>query len=226
MISEPRTIARIVELFHIPIQHTPELLRAIYLAVSSSCGYDNFVRVSGGARLEAAPGEGTGGTSRVLFLKDRISFHDELNNVSLEHFLRRIEEVVNVATEKLSVPIFIARNITVRTVAGAPRGQHASQFLAENLFQLDPEALQPLGRPAQLVGFRMLFPPADPKGGTHQVRIEAYLRDPRSLFIEDMATFKIPVQPRDRARVAEELREVDDFIQERVSAFLSQFPRT
>ena len=58
MIGEPRTIARIVEFFHIPLQHSVDTLREVYQAVSGSCGYDNFIRVSGGAKLESATGEG------------------------------------------------------------------------------------------------------------------------------------------------------------------------
>ncbi|MEE8142088.1 MAG: hypothetical protein V3T77_03230 [Planctomycetota bacterium] len=225
MISEPRTIARIVELFHIPIQHSPEVLRDVYLAVSSSCGYDNFLRIPGGARLESAAPEGGGGVSRVTFNKDRIIFSEEHRNTSLENFSRRIDEVVSVASEKLSVPIFIVRNHILRVVVSVPKGQHSSQFLSENLFRLQQEDLEELGRPGQIIGMRFLFPARDHSQGTHQVRIESYLRDRRSLFIEDSATFKFPIQSRDRERLSVELRDVEEFVHERVSAFLNRFPR-
>ncbi len=224
MISEPRTITRIVDLFHIPIQHSPDLLRDLYLAVSGSCGYDNFIRLTGGARLESAASE-SGGVSRVTFLKDRISFSEERANLSLEIFSKRMEEVVHVAREKLSMPILIARNVTLRAVAALPRGQHSSQFLSEHLIRLSAQDLAALGRPGQTIGLRMLFPASDPQKGTHQVRIESYLRDPRSLFLEDMASFKFPLQSRDRERLTGELREVEDFLYEHVKNFLNQFPR-
>ncbi len=68
-------------------------------------------------------------------------------------------------------------------------------------------------------------PGGDQKSGSHQVRVEAYLRDPRSISVEDVATFKVPVQSRDRDRIATEMSEVEDFVHERVTAFLSQFPK-
>ena len=224
MISEPRTISRIVELFHIPLQHSPELLRGVYQEISGSCGYDNFIRISGGARLESAATEG-GAVSRLSFLKDRISFHEEHSELSLESLQRRIDAVLQVATDRLSIPIFIVRNVTFRAVAAAPRGQHSSQFIAANLFRIEEQELEPLGRPGSIIGFRMHFPAQDPKGGTHQVRIESYLRDPRSLFLEDWATFKVPLQSRDMQRLSSELNEVEEFLHERVNAFLNQFPR-
>ncbi|MFQ5654659.1 MAG: hypothetical protein ACE5GW_08005 [Planctomycetota bacterium] len=223
MISEPRTISRNVELLHIPIQHEPQVLRDIYVEVSRSCGYENFIRARDGARLECAGGEGRG-LSRVVFMKDRITFQEEQGDTSLEHLLRRIEEVVNTATDRISLPLFVCRNVTQRAIASVTQGKHSAQFLAENLFQLTPDHLGPLGRPAHLLGVRLHCPPPDIKEGSHQIRIESYLRDPRALFVEDVASFKMPVQSRDHARIATELREVEKFLNEQVHAFLSQFP--
>ncbi len=220
-ISEPRTIARNIDFLHIPVQHNPELLRDLYLEVSRSCGYENFIRVGNGARLETI-GEG-GGFSRLTFANDRISFQEEHNNISLENQFRRVEEVIKVTSSKLGIPIYICRNVTLRAVASAPT--NSSQFLTENLFQVGPEEMSPFGRNGHLVGFRMHFPPKEPKGGLHQIRIESYLRDPRSLFLENMGTFKLPLQPSETARIKSELSEVDDFVHERMSKFLDQFPR-
>ena len=224
MIGEPRTLARIVELFHIPLQHDMDQLRDVYLQVSNSCGYDNFTRQPGGAYLEAAAGE-SGGVSRVVFLKDRIRFREERTRGTVETFRKRMEQVIQVVTEKLSIPVFIIRNITVRAVCAAPSGQSAPRFITENLFDIDGDDFNVMGRPTQIIGMRMHIPPTDQDEGAHQIRIESYLRDQRSLFVEDVATFKVPVQSRDRDRINAELDEVEDFVQERVSGFLNQFPR-
>ncbi len=224
MIGELRTIARIIELFHIPLQHDVEQLRDVYLEVSRSCGYDNFTRQPGGALLESAASEG-GMVSRVSFQKDRITFQEEHGKTSLESFQPRLDEVIHIATERLSIPIFILRNITVRGVAAAPGGRSAAQFLAEAMFRVAAEDLAPLGRPAQLIGFRLQLPATDQKSGLHQARIETYLRDARALYVEDVATFKFPIPSRDKERIAAELREVDACVHDRIAAFLNQFPR-
>ncbi len=220
-ISEARTIARNIDFLHIPVQHNPEQLRDLYVEVSKSCGYDNFIRVGTGARLETVLENG--GSSRLTFSNDRISFQEEHNNISLESQVRRVEEVIKVVTAKLGIPIYVCRNITLRAVAAAPT--HSSQFITDNLFQVDGDEMDPFGRSGRIVGFRMHFPPTDPKDGLHQIRMESYLRDPRSLFLEDIGTFKLPMQPGEVKRIRELLVEVDNFVHERMCKFLNQFPR-
>ncbi|MGE3164583.1 MAG: hypothetical protein AB7O52_06740 [Planctomycetota bacterium] len=224
MIGEPRTIARILELIHLPVQHGPDVLRDVYLAISSSCGYDNFIRMADGARLETASSQG-GGFSRVTFGSDRIVLHEEHNNVGVETFLRRAQEVLRVSTEKVAIPVLVCRNVTLRAVASVPGGRTAPQFLGENLIRISDEEFQKFGRPGGVIGLRMHFPPADMRGGLHQVRVESYLRDPRSVFLEDVASFKMPLQGRDMGKLGEELMETEDFLHERVVGFLGQFPR-
>ena len=56
MLSEPRTISLISEFIHVPAVHAPEKLREIYSEVCRTCGYENFLRVQGGARIECGHG--------------------------------------------------------------------------------------------------------------------------------------------------------------------------
>ena len=51
MLSEPRTISILAELVHLPCKHPFERLRDVYNAVSTPCGYDNCIRLPGGARF-------------------------------------------------------------------------------------------------------------------------------------------------------------------------------
>ncbi|MCA8958923.1 MAG: hypothetical protein KDC38_00360 [Planctomycetes bacterium] len=222
MVGEPRTISRILEFFHLPVQHSPEVLRDIYMQVSSSCEFDNFLKIPGGARLVTA-GE-SGESSSVSFMKDRVSFQEEQPSSSLEILLRRIEATLAATIGHCNIPLFVARNITFRAVLSVPRGETAPQFLSENFFDLSPEQFRSFDRPGALVGFRMQFPPKDPtREPLHQVRIEAYLRDPRLLFIEDWGTFKVPVPSHDFGRLSAEAKDVDSFLGDRLVGFLSQF---
>jgi hypothetical protein len=219
VIGEASTLSRIVELLHLPAQHSPETLREVYTTISTSCGYDNFIRQSGGARLESIENEG-GAISRLTLSRDRIIFQEERTRSGLEHFSRRIEAALAVIAPKLSIPLFIARTITQRAVAQIPSGEQAPGFLARTMFRIGPEQLGQLGRPAQVVGLRLDLPSRTPQDGAHRVRVETYLRDPSSLFLEDIATFKVPVQSQDHAKVTTELEEVDSFLGERLTGFL------
>ncbi len=225
MIGEPTTISRIVELIHLPIQHTAETLREIYAEISTSCGYDNFIRQQGGARLESLETE-SGSISRVTFMRDRIIFQEERTSSGLEHLVRRIEEALKVATVKAGIPLLIARTITQRAVASVANGETASNFQARTVFRFEEEDLATLNRPTQVVGFRLNFPARQPQEGSHRVRIETYLRDPASLFIEDVGTFKVPVQAQDQSRLKTELREVEEFLGSHLTAFLNRLSFT
>ncbi|MFN0060314.1 MAG: hypothetical protein ACKVX7_17790 [Planctomycetota bacterium] len=221
---EMRTLSRQYELFHLPAQYTPEQLREIYFQVSRSCEYDNFLRLPGGARLEVAAGEGVSNESSVTFTKDRIFFREESVGGSREHLLKRVTEVLTVAVEKVGLPFYIARNITLRAVCQTPRGMSSTAFMAEHLFKINAQHNTVFDRPAQLVGFRMQFPCRDPlREATHQLRIETYMRDARSLYVEDIASYKVPVPARDLARVETEFRDAEVFLHDQVGKFLGQF---
>ena len=219
MIGEPTTISRIVELLHLPASHTPETLREVYSEISTSCGYDNFIRQPGGARLESVETE-AGTATRLTFTRDRIVFQEERTRTGLDHFSRRIEATLKVAAPKLGIPLVVARTITQRAIVGVPGGETAPGFLGRTVFRFGAEELQPLDRPARLVGFRLDFPARTPQDGAHRVRIETYLRDQSSLFIEDVGTFKVPVQSLDHAKIQKELQEVEDFLGDRLTGFL------
>lgn len=219
MIGEARTNSRILELLHLPAQHSPEALREVYGMISVSCGYDNFIREPGGARLESVESE-AGAHSRLTFGRDRIIFHEEGTRTGLDHFARRVEAALRVAAPKLGIPLLIARTVTQRAMAQVPSGERAPGFLARTVFRIGPQDLQALGRPAQVVGMRLDLPPRTPQDGAHRVRVETYLRDPSSLFLEDIATFKVPVQSLDHAQVAKELEEVDLLLNDKLTAFL------
>ncbi len=223
MLAEPQTISRILEFFHLPMQHHQEALRSVYLHVSQSCGYDNFSRLPDGARLATAEGEGVGSSS-ITFHKDRMIFREDFVPATLDEFLKRVEESLDKSVRELNIPVLIARNLTFRALIGLPSGQLAPKFLSDHLFRVDDQHLAACGQPGQLVGFRLQFAPKDPRlEAHHQVRIESYGRDPQSLFVEDIGTFKIPVQGQDWKRLAWEAREVEKFLLEKISHFLSQF---
>jgi hypothetical protein len=224
VIGEASTTSRILEFLHLPAQHSPEALREVYSMISAACGYDNFIREPGGARLESFEGE-SGGISRLTFARDRITFLEERARTGLDHFSRRVDAALRVAAPKLGIPLLIARTVTQRAFAQIPSGERAPGFLARTIFRIGAEDLGTLGRPAQVVGLRLDLPSRTPQDGAHRVRVETYLRDPSSLFLEDIATFKVPVQSLDLAQVTKELEEVDAFLGDKLVAFLSGLDR-
>ena len=57
-----------------------------------------------------------------------------------------------------------------------------------DLIGFDDET-QAFGREPQLYGIRLVFPGSNEEPGSHNLRIESFHNDPRSLFIENVSSF-------------------------------------
>lgn len=212
------------ELVHVPTVHTPERLRAVYNEVCGTCGYENFLRVQGGARIERNEPEGSG-LSQLTFLADRIQMTEDRTGISGEQFGKKVQAVLSVAMPALGIPFLLVQVCTVRAIAAPNSFPNASEYLARSLFRIQEEDLAPLHRPTSVFGFRLVFPPTKQEPHNFNVRVECYARDGRSLYIENVGTFKTPIQGANLQEVEENLRKTSDFLVENVVSFLSQFDR-
>ena len=224
MLSEPRTITLLTELVHLPTVHSPEKLREVYNEVCTTCGYENFLRVQGGARIERKEPEGNG-SSVLTFLADRIQITEDHTGTSAEQFGRKIQAVLSTALQALGIPFLLVQVCTVRVTATPNSFRNASEYLAKSVFRIQPDDLQPLERPTSVFGFRLVFPPTKNHPHNFNVRVECYARDGRSLYIENVGTFKAPIQPSNLKEVETNLLKTSNFLVQNVHSFLSNFDR-
>jgi len=224
LLSEPRTISLLTELIHLPVVHAPEKLRAVYNEVCRTCGYENFLRVQGGARIERRELEGEG-FSQLSFSGDRIQLTEDHTGVSVEQFGRKAVAVLSTALPTLGIPLILIQQATVRITAVPNSFKTASEYLARSVFRIQADDLQPLGRPTSVFGFRLVFPPAAHEPQNYNVRVECYVRDGRSLYIENVGTFKTPIQPGGIEQVEKNLQMTSTFLVNNVVQFLSVFDR-
>ncbi|HVR75988.1 MAG TPA: hypothetical protein VMT52_16775 [Planctomycetota bacterium] len=224
MLSEPRTISLLTELIHLPVVHVPEKLREVYNEVCRTCGYENFTRIPGGARIERRDAEGEG-FSHLSFVGDRIQLTEDHTGVSVDQFGKKVLAALTAALPALGIPIILGQHTTIRMTATPNSFRSASEYLARSLFKIRPEDLGPLGRPTSVFGLRLVFPPTSEHPQNYNVRIECYVRDGRSLYIENVGTFKQPIQPAGIDQVDRNLQMSSDFLVEHVIKFLSSFDR-
>lgn len=224
MLSDPRTISLITELLHIPAAHSPERLREVYSEVCRACDYENFTRISGGARIERREAEGEG-FSQLTFQGDRIQVTEDHTGITVDQFARKVHAVLEIALPRLGIPIILLHNVTVRVASTPNTFKSAPELLARSIFKLTPEDIQPLQRPVNVFGFRLVFPPTQDDPRSFNVRVETYVRDQRSLYIENIGTFKHPLQPGEIDKVDQNLHATSAFIAESVIPFLSRFDR-
>jgi hypothetical protein len=222
MLSEPRTISLITELVHVPVAHSPAKLREVYGAVCARCGYENFLRIQGGARIERRNPEEEG-FSQLNVLGDRIQLTEDHTGTSVDAFAKKVIAVLEVALPALKIPFLLVQQNSVRIVATPNNFRSASEFLALSLFKVDAEKLKPLGRPANVFGMRLLFPPTKEQPENYNVRVESYVRDAKALYIENVGTFKAPIQTSSLSIVETNLAKTSEFLTTNVMEFLSAY---
>jgi len=224
LLSEPRTITLLTELVHLPQVHSPDKLREVYNEVCRTCGYENFLRVQGGARIERAEADGSG-TSQLTFLADRIQLSEDRTGLSVDQFGKKIVAVLSKAMPTLGVPFLLVQVCTVRSIAMPNSFRSAGEYLARSVFRIQTEDLMALERPTSVFGFRLVFPPTAQAPHNFNVRVECYARDGRSLYIENVGTFKQPIQGTNLEAVEKNLQVTSDFLTENVVRFLSIYDR-
>ncbi len=157
MLSEPRTISLISEFIHVPTVHSVEKLREIYNQVCRTCGYENFLRIQGGARIERRNPEGEG-FSQLTLLGDRIQLTEDHTAIGTDQFGKKIVAVLSTVLPVLGIPLLLVQQNKVRATSTPNSFKSATEFLARRVFNVRPEQMEPLGRPTSIFGFRLVFP--------------------------------------------------------------------
>lgn len=224
MLSEPRTISLLTELIHLPVVHSPEKLREVYNQACRTCGYENFLRVPGGAKIERKESEAEG-FSQLSLLGDRIQLTEDHTGVSADQFTKKVLAVLSTAMPTLGIPLILVQQTTVRITAAPNSFRTAAEYLARSLFRIQSEDVEALGRPTTMFGFRLVFPQTQEHPQKYTVRVECYVRDGRSLYIENVGTFNAPIQLGQLEQVEKNLLMTSEFVVENVVKFLSKFDR-
>jgi hypothetical protein len=206
------------------MKHAPERLREVYNKVCISCGYENFIRTPGGARLERLEREASG-FSHLTFAGDRIQFTEDHVGISVEQFARKVSTVLQEAMPILRIPVILVQQSTVRMIATPNIFKSAAELFARSIFRVRGEDLELLGRPGSFFGFRQVFPATAEHLHGFNVRVESYIRDPRSLYIENVATFNVPIQLQSLQTVERNLELASQFLVNHVLPFLSRYDR-
>jgi len=222
VLSEPRTIALITELIHIPTQHSANRLRDLYTRLCTECDFENFIRTPGGARIER-PASEEAGLARLVYLPDRLQFVEEGGFITIDDHCRRLEVILERSMEMLRIPIFLMVQSTVRSLVTPGAFKSAAEFIGRRLMNIAASDLSALGRPTNVFGFKLAVPPVPSRADSYNIRVEVYARDPKSLYLENIGTFRYQVGRGEISRASEAVKETASFLSDRLCPFLSLF---
>lgn len=219
-----RSIAFQAELIHAPRQHRPDSLQRIHAAAFAdpTCQYQNFALVPGGAVL-SNPQTGPGMVSMASFLADRVQVREEMSGIGRDDFQARLESLAGHAASWLGVEQFLAQNYVVRSLVNPRTFHDAREFMSRSLLNMEDEDLACLQRVPQILGVRMVFPDTPDQPGIYNVRVESYAAEPRSLFLENVGTFRAMITSNNLESVTDGFGRTYDYLESNLVAFVSQF---
>lgn len=223
---EPRTIGLLSEIIHPPAELQAARVQAIHneLYQSGPFAYQNFAVTNEGIQL-SNPQETPNSVSAVNYLPDRIQIREELGSVHVDEFCKKLEVLLRISCAKLNLPILVAQQHVVRSLINSRNYADSRDFLAGVVCRLSSESLAGFERPAALFGMKMIFPQHEAHTDVHALRIESFGQDPRSVFVEDVATYTQAVMPADLSPVGENMRRTYRFVREKALSFLAMHDR-
>lgn len=194
MLYTPRTIALVCEIFHPPMMPDPAPIQRVHNQhyESGDPPYASFAVTGAGAVL-SNPVHHPGASSLAAFLPDRFQFREELSGLTYDDFAARVRRVTQQVSAARGVHLFTSQQVTLRTLVNPRAYRDSREYLKHGMFGFDDET-EVFGREPQLFGIRMVFPEVPGEPGSHNLRIESFHNDPRSIFIENISTYG-PILP-------------------------------
>ena len=192
MLYNPRTIALICELYHPPMTPDPGQIQRVHnqMFQSGDPAYSCFAVTPPLGAVLSNPVTQPGASSQVAFLPDRFQFREELSSLTPDGFAQRVKTIAAQVSELRGIQVFTAQQVTVRTLVNPRTFKDSRAYLKQGMFGFQDQ-VEAFGRDPQLYGIRLVFPPDQEKGqsSAFSLRIESFNNDPRSLYLENQASF-------------------------------------
>lgn len=226
MLSDPRSIAFVVECINPQIRHTPQRIQRLYSTMIGDplLVYNNLNLVAGGARMTTVHGPASipGATSHstLVIAPDRVQLTEEWPSLTLDDFLDKASAAVAVVMKELEIATFPVTQCVTRCLVSVQGLADSREFFNQYFFRMDEEAVARLGRDVNLFGLRLAFPATSEDPSLFNVRIESFNNDVQSMFLEASGVFPTPFQADDLSPFQAAYRSTYDFLTRNVTDYL------
>ena len=219
-----RSISFVAELVMPKANHPAAAMNEIHHKAfqDPTARYANFQILPGGVQL-SNPVAKSPAASNALILPDRIRIQEQNTGISREEFRSRVVRFAELAMGELQIPIFVAQQFLVQSLINPKNSESSTGFLASSVLKLESNDWEPFGQAAQLIGLRFRFPYSEQHQGVYHVRVENYVQDPRSLFLENTGVFQEGVRGEDLAPLGEKFDRTIEYLEGPLLRFIRQF---
>jgi len=225
MHTEDRLIHFSTELFHKPKAHPKPLLQKLYYELSQvpGCSYDNSdFNIPNQPKFHSRRGPKS--QSVLVMLPDRLLIMEEWADLTLDAYVRKLEDVAAVAESILEIPAFTAQAVTVRATCPLSHFDDAREFLLDHACAQEGQIAPYFKRPIAVGGLRFVLPATPQHDGAYHILIEPFRQSPREIFVEVKSVYKDMGEDENPfPLITKRLRDVRGFISDNIYPYLDQF---
>ena len=166
------------------------------------------------------PGE-SGESIRVALAKDAVSVSFDPTSKSADYATEQLTAILKEIASVLPIPVFVHQTHIIRKTVSMQGGKDARQFLTEKLLCVGREGVPGWTRPIGAVGVRFVFTPQQMNDLTNfDLKIESYMQDPGKIFVENAATFLVPLPAGQWDQLKASLKEANKFLDDYAMSLL------
>ncbi|MFT7487398.1 MAG: hypothetical protein ACI9F9_003259, partial [Candidatus Paceibacteria bacterium] len=168
------------------------------------------------------PGTRPGALSQVVFLADRIQFREELGAMTVDEFGVRVRQIAQDAGIERQLTAYAGQQVTIRTLVNPRKFSSSLNYMRDGLLGFG-DMVEVFEQAPQIMGLRMVFPPSEEGGTANALRIENYVQDPKTLYLENQGSYG-PIQlSDDMSKVEQNVTEAYSFLVDKATSFVGAF---
>lgn len=174
----------------------------------------NFRIAGDGVELTTPPAEG-GELTRIVVTRESLQVAFDPTGWSADFAAEQLMAIVKEVAPALPIPVFVHQIHVLRKTRPLAGGVDARTFLLTEVARLPPERLGAWKRGYLGAGLRFVFPPQQMNElSAHELKLESFLPDPAKVYLEDSASFLVPMPAGQWDTLKANLAEANRFLDE------------
>jgi len=184
----------------------------------------NFTMTGEGVEMTTPPGE-SGETMKIALGRELVHVSFDPTSRSADYAAEQLTAILKEIASVLPIPVFIHQTHVLRKTIPLSGNDDARTFLTEQVLCVPPERLASWKRPVAAIGVRFVFAPQQMNElSSHDLKIESFMQDQRKIFVENAATFLVPLPAGQWDQLKAHLAEANRFLDEHAMSLLRGSP--
>lgn len=190
----------------------------------SAIGTFNFLIGADSVELVSPPRE-AGDQIKIGLTKDAIQVSFDPTTKSADYAAEELVGIVKEIVSVLPIPIFVHQVHVLRKTMPMAGHLDARAFLMHEVVRVPPERLAGWKRGFAAAGVRFIFPPQQMNDlSAYDLKIESFLQDATKLFVENTASYLMPMPAGQWDVLKANLADANRFLDESAQALLRGHP--